>query len=99
LNPEEREKWARTRVKGQNRFLLTYGLAAALGATLATVLRWLYRRGLSTSILTDSDFLIDVGLTFLTVYGVLAFFAMLKWRKHERAYTERSESKGEPTAE
>jgi hypothetical protein len=99
LNPEGEEKWARARAKGQNRFLLTFGLAGALGATLATVSRWLYRRGLSTSLLTDSDFLTDVGLTFLTVYGALAFFAMLKWRKHEKAYAGRSGSKDGRMAE
>jgi hypothetical protein len=68
------------------RFLLLPGLPFALGAELSAIIHWVWKSGFSTITLTDSNFLLDVGLTFFIVYTILCFGQMIRWRKNEVEY-------------
>jgi hypothetical protein len=81
-------KWQAIRTKGQTRFLLAGGLPWALGATLAEISRWIWRYGFSVSLVLRSAFLLEVGMTFITVYAVVCFGQMIRWRKNEQEFRE-----------
>ena len=82
-------KWQALRAKGQTRFLLAGGLPFALGATLAEISRWIWKFGFSFGLVVRSAFLLEVCLTFFTVYVVLCFIQMIRWRRNEREFTEK----------